>query len=99
VIPVSPRLHGIFIGDLWSIALGSRFRFGVGLYWRGIALVIEVISSLATLGILAALPPLLTIVAKPIRSVLVGFVAPLITASPPKGAVPASYPGLLRDQF
>lgn len=99
MIPVSPRLHGIFIGDLWSIALGSRFRFGVGLYWRGIALVIEVISALATLGILAALPPLLTIVAKPIRNVVLGFFVPLITPSPPIRPVPVSYPGLLRDQF
>lgn len=79
MIEVSPRLHGVAIGDLWSIAMGSRFRFGVGLYWSGMALVIEVIAALATLGILAALPPLLTIVAKPIRNVVVGFVAPIRT--------------------
>jgi len=81
VIAVSPRLHGIFIGDLSSIVGGLRVRLGAGIYWRGIAIAIEVISALATLGIVAALPPLLTIVAKPIRSVIVGFFVPLITAS------------------
>lgn len=70
MIAVSPRLHGSLIGDLWSIALGLRVRFGVGIYWRGIAIAIEVISALATLGVVAALPLLLTIIIKPIRSVV-----------------------------
>ncbi len=89
MIAVSPRPHRSLIGDLWSVALGSRVRLGVGIYWRGIAIVIDVISALATLGIVAALPPLLMIVAKPIRSVVVGFVVPLITA----------FPNQCRDRF
>lgn len=70
MIAISPRLHGSLIGDLWSIVLDSRHRLGLGIYWRGIAIVIEVICALATLGIVAALPVLLTIITKPIRSVV-----------------------------
>ncbi len=71
MIAVFPRLHGNPIGDLWSIVAGLRARFSVGLYWRGIAIAVDVISAFATLGILAALPALLTIVAKPIRDAMV----------------------------
>lgn len=76
MIAIAPRLHASLIGDLWSITASLRVRFGVAAYWRGIAIAIEIISALATLGIVAALPVLLTIVAKPIRSVMVGFIVP-----------------------
>jgi len=81
VIAVSPRLHPGLIGDLWSIIGAAGLRLKVGVYWRGIAIAIEVVSALATLGIVAALPLLLTVIAKPIRSVMAGFVVPLRTAS------------------
>lgn len=81
MIAFFPRPHGGLIGDLLSIVGGSRVRLGVDLYWRGIANAIEVISALATFGIVAALPLLLNVVAKSIRSASARFIMPLIKAS------------------
>lgn len=82
MIAIFPRLHSGLIADLWSIVGGLRVRLGAGIYWRGIAIAIEVVSALVTVGILGALPPLLDVVAKSIRSAAARFFVPLIKASP-----------------
>jgi hypothetical protein len=82
VIAVFPRLHASLGSDLWPIGAGARIRLGLGVYWRGISIAIEVITALATLGLVGALPPLLNAIAKPIRSATARLFRPLVKASP-----------------
>jgi hypothetical protein len=80
VIAAFPRLHTALIGHHGSESGGSRVRRSVGLYWRAIAVAVEVTAALATLGIVAALPALIAVVSKPIRRVTVDLLVLLVGA-------------------
>ncbi len=78
MIAALPRVHAGFAGDRWSLVAGPRVRSGVGIYWRGIGIAVEVVSAFATLGIVAALPVLIAIATRALRAGMLGWNWPAI---------------------